>query len=307
MPLTSVAIRLLTAIACIVSASPADVAPPSPHPVGMSGKATTAISAFVDVSVPGEEMEYEPNQEEERPDDQKPPEPSADGWERDVNAPIGLRIAELGASLCMSAVNDGNDYPQILRNLGLYGTSPGQYTYSGGRFQGHLGSKTDSTAPDSRMPNAERYIAFTMRRRSDGSTPPGGGLFADCSVMPANLCDYFGLSFSEFAEVAHKGLKLPKYGGRGEKHGESFETEHYLWIPCDSGRSFDEQCQPGDILCNGVIPHYMLYVGNEIAQEHFPGTTGNVCEAGHRSQSFWGITDCGYSPNADWLICRPKE
>lgn len=240
---------------------------------------------------------------------------------------LGERIADLGASLCLSAVNDGTDYEQVLRDLGLYGTGPGQYTYSGdGRILNHLHDGGASVAgrdsggswgsvddfgegeiPNASLPNARRYIDFTMRKRDDGSSPPGGRSFANCASMPANLYDYFGLPFKEFADVAHNGLKLPKYGGRGEEHSEPFETEHYMWIPCDPDRTFSEQCQPGDVLCNGKVPHYMLYVGNEIAQRHFPGTTGEICEAGARSKAFWGLRDEGcWDPSPDWLICRPK-
>lgn len=291
---------LLVALGLLVSnVSPlSSLRLPTTSGQGFGRDATDASMAVRDIT-PESVIGYVPEAEDASG------EPEWDGGTH-VDKQLGMRIAEMGVSLCMSAVDDGTDYEQLLHDLGLYGTKPGQYTYSGGRFQGHMDTDTSKVAPNESLPNAERYIEFTMRRREDGSTPPGGGTFADCAVMPANLYDYFGLPFKEFNKVAHIGLKLPKYGGRGEEYDQAFETEHYLWIPCDPGKTFQEQCEPGDILCNGKIPHYMLYVGNEVAQRWFPDTTGYMCEAGSRSQSFWGVTRPGYEPSGDWLICRPK-
>ena len=247
----------------------------------------------------------------------------------------GEEVADLAVSLALSAINSG-DPNADLKRLGVYGNSPGQFTYGNeGRIHAHQPADDwDYTAyvpPDPKIPGAKEWIEFTGLNKGartsislpstagktmDGTKNLGGiGVYADCAGMPWNVWHYFHSDLrlmQDFAEYAHITVKTASFGGRGvpatEMIGPSgvMEKERFTFIMTDASKTWEEQCQPGDILCNGTVPHYMLYVGNEIAQEYFPGTTGYICEAGHRSQAYWGVTQGqGYKPDGkNWFIAR---
>jgi hypothetical protein len=135
--------------------------------------------------------------------------------------------------------------------------------------------------------------------------------FANCAGMPPHLHWAVGLNVTGGAQPSPikvlSGMRTPEYGGEGITYEEPFETEDYLFIPCDETKSWAEQCRPGDYLGNGTVPHYMLYIGNDIVKRYFPNSDGFMGEAGASSHRLWGITTASsYSPNSNWMICRPK-
>lgn len=243
----------------------------------------------------------------------------------------GIEVANLACELALSAVNSG-DPAGDLQRLGL----SGRYSYgSEGRIHAHEPEYDwDSTAyipPDPKIPKAKEWIEFeglskgghtsislpsTAGKTKDGTkTLIGVGVYADCAAMPWNVWQYFhsDLAFmDDFARYAHITVKSAEFGGRGvpatQMIGPSGEmcSNRFRFIMTDPSKTWDEQCQPGDILCNGSNPHYMLYVGNKIARKYFPGTTGIICEAGHRSQAYWGITEgASWKPDGrNWFIAR---
>lgn len=236
----------------------------------------------------------------------------------------GEEVADLAARLALSAVNSGDPNAE-LRQLGLYGNTPGKYTYgSEGRIHAHepadgtIFSDTSHVPPDPRIPKAQEWIDFqqTVGKTRDGTKVLSGrNTFADCAAMPWDCWQYLhsDLNLSDdYGTYGHTTVKLVSYGGKGVPARELIgptgrhEGVAFTYIMSDPTKTWEEQLQPGDILCNGTIPHYMLYIGNEIAQKYFPGTTGFMGEAGHRSQAYWGITDGQYyKPDGqNWWIMR---
>lgn len=259
---------------------------------------------------------------------------SCDCVKEEEEPKCGEEVANLAASLALSAVDDGKDYNQILKDAEVYGTGYGQYTYgSEGRIHSHLGaySQTSDTAfaePDPRIPKAEAWIEFQRAKRNSLNqeiAPHGSGMdkdgkhnlrgwhvFADCAAMPWDVWQYSYPELFDYASEYFDTISATRAvdGGNPDFHvsvnpSGRLVKPHFTFILCDENKSYDDQCQPGDILCNGAQPHYMLYIGNEIAQKHFPGTTGNFCEAGHTTQALWGVTKHDKPANSYWFIARP--
>lgn len=57
-------------------------------------------------------------------------------------------------------------------------------------------------------------------------------------------------------------------------------TEKWKYVgTVNAGEKFDEKCKPGDLLICST--HTMIYVGNKLAREKFPNTTGNMFQASY--------------------------
>ncbi len=66
------------------------------------------------------------------------------------------------------------------------------------------------------------------------------------------------------------------------------------------GEKFDDVCEPGDLLITDQgWTHSMIYVGSELASEKFPGTKGNIFQAGY--------DDCDHAryPRIDYMGTTP--
>lgn len=221
----------------------------------------------------------------------------------------------------------GRDRGQINQWWGPSKDSPAPQEYidwvNGGNFRGPW-PKSDWGAmlPPEKWPGSVDYARFTCAEPTDmtdagkaalaaGKACTGKLCFANCSAMPPHLHWAVGLNVTGGAQPSPikvlSGMRTPEYGGEGITYEEPFETEEYQFIPCDATKSWAEQCRPGDYLGNGHVPHYMLYIGNDIVRRYFPNSDGFMGEAGASSHRLWGITTASsYSPNSDWMICRPK-
>lgn len=195
---------------------------------------------------------------------------------------------------------------------------------NGGDFRGPW--PTDdwgAMLPPEGWPGAIDYARFTCAETTDmteagmadlaaGNRAPGRRTFASCSAMPPHLHWAVGLTVVNGDEIAPfevlMSMRPPELNGDGVVYEEPFETSQYRFIPCDETKSWEEQCEPGDYLGNGMLPHYMLYVGNEIVRRYFPNSDGFMCEAGSGDHRLWGISRAESSaPSQNWIICRPKS
>ena len=90
------------------------------------------------------------------------------------------------------------------------------------------------------------------------------------------------------------------------------KSSSFKQIKLDSNKTFNQQCQPGDILTidyGNNHGHTMIYVGNKLAQEYFPGTTGGMVEAGQTNGFYPGVTTKNKAKAKDsrstWHCYRP--
>ena len=71
--------------------------------------------------------------------------------------------------------------------------------------------------------------------------------------------------------------------------------EQWELMGTSDGGDVDQLCQPGDVLIN--LKHCLLYVGNRIAQEYWPGTDANFYEAAFTRKRYPGLT--AHPPRGD--------
>lgn len=94
------------------------------------------------------------------------------------------------------------------------------------------------------------------------------------------------------------------YGATGLKYGhipsdEGFaaqfrnDSTHWVEINTYNNQTYDEVCQPGDVLWLKGGGHGALYIGNNVVKTKYPNSDGNVWESGERSRKYPGITRWG--------------
>ena len=91
------------------------------------------------------------------------------------------------------------------------------------------------------------------------------------------------------------------YGATGLKYNhipsdEGFAAQfrndpaHWIEINTYSNQTYDEVCQPGDVLWLKGGGHGALYIGNNVVKTKFPNSDGNIWESGQVSKKYPGIT-----------------
>lgn len=203
----------------------------------------------------------------------------------------GEMAAKKALELSHSAVDDGVDYNALIAEAGL----SDRYEYRGGNIYNIYPAKNDRRGTwgyDEPMPMELESVGINMafERWQEGVCIPGGyqngGWYACCSPWVTGVLRELELD---------SGMPVAALNQEGyaRLHPETFEV-----IPLDFTKTWDEQCKPGDILnCAG---HTAMYVGNDLAQKAFPGTTGNVCEAGQNSRRNLGVTLYDGKPGGGW-------
>ena len=71
------------------------------------------------------------------------------------------------------------------------------------------------------------------------------------------------------------------------------DPAHWVEINTYSNQTYDEVCQPGDVLWLKGGGHGALYIGNNVVKTKFPNSDGNVWESGQVSRKYPGITKWG--------------
>ena len=130
------------------------------------------------------------------------------------------------------------------------------------------------------------------------------GWYAACSPYVAAMVYYLGIDTNIKNESSN--IKAAAAQDKYFATSSSFEQ-----IPLDSNKTFDEQCEPGDIITRDAGQnqgHTMIYVGKTLAQEYFPGTNGGMVEAGQTYGYYPGVTtrDKTKPGNLGWHCYRPK-
>ena len=81
-------------------------------------------------------------------------------------------------------------------------------------------------------------------------------------------------------------------------------TEKWKYVgTVNAGEKFDEKCKPGDLLICST--HTMIYVGNKLAREKFPNTTGNMFQASYDDGGPSNPTYAKY-PSVDSVITEGR-
>lgn len=164
------------------------------------------------------------------------------------------------------------------------------------------------------LPQTANIIKFWDEEKALGKWGIGTYGPASCSPWIGSLLRSMGYDNNiATAEAAREGLRSPWTGeiitnsisahGIGTYmyyHSESFDT-----IKVDSSKSIAEQCQPGDILAHSY--HILIFVGNELAQKFFPGTTGDSVEAAENGRCYPGVTAAGRGKIGSYKVFRVKK
>lgn len=81
-------------------------------------------------------------------------------------------------------------------------------------------------------------------------------------------------------------------------------TEKWKYVgTVNAGEKFDEKCKPGYLLICST--HTMIYVGNKLAREKFPNTTGNMFQASYDDSGPSNPTYAKY-PSVDSVITEGR-
>lgn len=202
----------------------------------------------------------------------------------------------------------------------------------------------ENVVPDPSLPNAQAYTDWVMCKDLDpeigqylsddeirlpenrammennNAKIPEYTVFTVCGAVPNHAHWVFGLGGCDYCTSAYFGCAASERGNFRED--SPLETEQYTIFRCDPEKTWDEQCEPGDVLfydptapgANENYGHWMLYVGNDIAKRYFDKTTANFAEAGAGTadapnEAYLALTDLGDNRyiNDFWVICRPKE
>lgn len=126
--------------------------------------------------------------------------------------------------------------------------------------------------------------------------------YASCSPYIAAMVYYLGIDTNIKNEPSNIIAATEQY--KYYAKSSSFDQ-----IPLEPNKTFAEQCQPGDILSidYGDNGHTMIYVGNKLAQEYFPGTTGGMVESGQTNGYYPGVTTRDKQVvQSTWHCYRPK-
>lgn len=231
--------------------------------------------------------------------------------EEEPELTCGEKMAQRALELCASAVESNYLTEEDLWGDGVYiddpdgfGKIPGSpetLSITGGCVHiipGHASSYFGDTSvtdiPHARiygLPQTEKFIKWM-----DEVCIPGGyqnsGWFCCCSPWVAGVLRELEYD-TDFPIVA---MNQTEYA--------LDHPEKYTVIQADPNKSIDEQCKPGDILNNPTI-HTAMYVGNDLASAMYPGTSGNVCEAGQFSHRWLGCTHWD-NLGSDYNIIRVK-
>lgn len=215
---------------------------------------------------------------------------------------LGERISHTACAIAMTAVGQ-DDYAAMLRELDLYGTDPGRYTWTGAAIANHTltnpewVSKQDPAkvanwvqhagcawafeyqAPDPRIPRAQTYIDFTMGK---GVDPQYGTYIPEPVVRNpefADLADYNRHHLSNldgvpgYARFCMCGTAVQHVHWA---HGSDFDNEN----AGESARSNRPGCSwESGTLPDGTrylttgSPHYLYYFPDHMACKDEPYVT----------------------------------
>ena len=175
----------------------------------------------------------------------------------------------------------------------------------GARFDGQritFGSDRHGT----RIEIAETKKMLSIYDEMVKGFPYLNGWYAACSPYVAAMVYYLGIDTNIKKESSN--IRAAAAQDKYFAKSSSFDQ-----IPLDPNKTFAQQCQPGDILTIDYGQnhgHTMIYVGNKLAQEYFPGTTGGMVEAGQTNGYYPGVTTKDKSKSKDarstWHCYRPK-
>ena len=212
--------------------------------------------------------------------------------EEEEEGNCGEKIAKRALELSHSAVDDNVDYNALIAEAGL----SDRYEYHDGNIYNiypPIGDNHGSWGFNEPMDMALESVGINMqyeRWQESLCMPEGyycGGWYACCSPWPTGV-----LRELEYDDA------MPVQCRQQEAYALA-HPDRFKVIKFDPDKTWEEQCEPGDILnCEG---HTALWVGNELAQKYFPGTTGNVCESGQNSRRNLGVTLYSGSPSGGWL------
>lgn len=210
----------------------------------------------------------------------------------------GEKIATRALELAHTAVNDGKDYQAIIEGAG-YGDL---YEYHDGNIFNigpTVSDNQEAWGAGEPLPTelGDHGINMEFERWQEEVVKPGGYQNADwyacCSPWPAGVLRELGID-DDMTIIAFDQTDYAR------EHPETYQV-----IPIDASKTWEEQCKPGDILNNPTC-HTAMWVGNRLAQKAFPGTTGNVVEAGQYSRRNIGVTEWSGNGDAGYNIIRVR-
>ena len=164
------------------------------------------------------------------------------------------------------------------------------------------------------LPQTEHIIKFWDEERA--ANKGGIGFYgpASCSPWIASVLRSMGYDNNVGTAVASReapespwtheritnSISAHGIGAYMYHHPENFEK-----VNVSSNRPIKEQCIAGDILVCST--HIMIYVGNELANLYFPGTTGNMVEAAELGRCYPGVTASGNGNVGGYMVFRVKH
>lgn len=202
----------------------------------------------------------------------------------------GMDLAKL--ALEYSCTASGCTYPGLNDELSKYGAH-----FDGSRI--NLGKKDVHKRVEVSATQKMLEIHDAMAEKFP---PLKNGWYASCSPYVAAMVTYLDIDPDMYNKVGNSIIQ-------SETQDIYYPTSSYFeQIELDTSKTYAEQCQPGDILSYhvGNGGHVMVYVGNELAQQYFPGTNGGMVEAAERGGCYPGVTTTDQKkPGSSWHCFRP--
>lgn len=215
----------------------------------------------------------------------------------------GERIAKASLDIAITAHNDAKvaTYREHAAadtsGLGIY------FDDALGAYSSSNPATETTPLPEDIFPEAAKYNRWQKNLPDDC---PGKGEYTCCSTWPATIMYMLDID-----------KNFSTYSVEMDDYARSRPDLYTVMQMSGTGGSGDDpwadQCKPGDIL---VIDHgtghghVMMYVGNELAQQYFPGTDGYMLEAGLALGCdgwYLAVTDATYwNPSSRWTIIRTK-
>ena len=175
------------------------------------------------------------------------------------------------------------------------------------------GRHTNPTYRAEGIPQTENILAFWDEEKELGLGGIGWYGPASCSPWIGSMIRSLGYD-DKIATAAGRDNWVSPWTGETtdnciSAHGEGcymyYHPESFECIEGDANRPIREQCEPGDVLAARY--HILVYVGNEAAQRYFPGTTGDVVEAGEFGRAYPGVTGSGAGNLGTYKIFRMRN
>lgn len=197
---------------------------------------------------------------------------------RDPNSDIAMDLAWLALS-CVSGPEDQTDI--------VWGINGNPWLRP---------SAYDKAKDNQGLLNEEKIYDLTLCANG------GNTAYASCAqyvaAMTAAVVD---MDISGYSDIPIEPYGMNQVSaGPGTMQGY-FEAHSEFWKKSYSDGNFTmEDLKPGDVLVtssssNHSVGHVAIFVGNELAQKKFPGTNGNVCEAGFAMDG-----TCRYPRLSNW-------